>query len=152
MLKTTVFCVLVCVNVATSQSNKDLYNGQFNEYNNRPYDKSRESSRLPSPGDTDYRTYVYNNRRYGTDPGRYNPYNPSINQPGGFPYNPINTNPLDEQFKYNTNRDPNNPDALFPGILGGWREDLQGRERRDSKQLKRDIFVNTNYGQVQGFK
>uniref|UniRef100_A0A1L8D6I5 Carboxyl/cholinesterase-028a n=1 Tax=Plutella xylostella TaxID=51655 RepID=A0A1L8D6I5_PLUXY len=152
MLKTTVFCVLVCVNVATSQSNKDLYNGQFNEYNNHPYDKSRESSRLPSPGDTDYRTYVYNNRRYGTDPGRYNPYNPSINQPGGFPYNPINTNPLDEQFKYNTNRDPNNPDALFPGILGGWREDLQGRERRDSKQLKRDIFVNTNYGQVQGFK
>lgn len=50
------------------------------------------------------------------------------------------------------NRDPNNPDALFPGILGGWREDIQGRERRDSKQLKRDIFVTTNYGQVQGFK
>lgn len=50
------------------------------------------------------------------------------------------------------NRDPNNPDALFPGVLGGWREDLQGRERRDSRQLKRDIFVTTNYGQVQGFK
>lgn len=49
-------------------------------------------------------------------------------------------------------RDPGNPDAVFPGILGGWREDLQGKERRDSKQLPRDIFVTTNYGQVQGFK
>lgn len=140
---------LSCVSVA-SQSNKDLYNGQFNAHYNKQ-DQNKEY-RVPSPGDTDYRTYIYNNRRYGTDPTRTNPYNPNINQPGGFPYNPINTNPLDEQFKYNTNRDPNNPDALFPGVLGGWREDLQGRERRDSRQLKRDIFVTTSYGQVQGFK
>lgn len=83
------------------QSNKDLYNGQANSdfYNSR--EQTSRSSRLPSPGDSDYRTYVYNNRRYGTDPSRYNPYNPNINQPGGFPYNPINTNPLDDQFKYN---------------------------------------------------
>ena len=83
------------------QSNKDLYNGQANSdyYNSR--EQTPRSSRLPSPGDSDYRTYVYNNRRYGTDPARYNPYNPNINQPGGFPYNPINTNPLDNQFNYN---------------------------------------------------
>lgn len=90
---------LSCVSVA-SQSNKDLYNGQFNAYYNKQ-DQNKEY-RVPSPGDTDYRTYIYNNRRYGTDPTRSNPYNPNINQPGGFPYNPINTNPLDEQFKYNT--------------------------------------------------
>lgn len=48
--------------------------------------------------------------------------------------------------------DPNNPDAVFPGVLAGWREDLQGKERRDSRQLPRDVFVTTNYGQVQGFK
>lgn len=40
----------------------------------------------------------------------------------------------------------------FPGILGGWREDLQGKQRRDSLLLDRDVFVTTNYGQVQGFK
>lgn len=92
----------MCANVK-SQSNKDLYNGQFNNdyYNAQPQDRVRET-RLPKPGDSDYRTYVYNNRRYGTDPTRYNPYNPNINQPGGFPYNPIVTNPLDDQFKYNT--------------------------------------------------
>ncbi|XP_026319383.1 neuroligin-3-like, partial [Hyposmocoma kahamanoa] len=56
------------------------------------------------------------------------------------------------EWRHTRNRDPNNPDALFPGVLGGWREDLQGKERRDSRLLKRDIFVNTNFGQVQGFK
>ncbi|GBP14933.1 Neuroligin-4, Y-linked, partial [Eumeta japonica] len=49
----------------------------------------------------------------------------------------------------------NNPNAghtPFPGILAGWREDLQGKQRRDSLTLERDVFVTTNYGQVQGFK
>ena len=37
--------------------------------------------------------------------------------------------------------------------MGGWREDLQGKERPDSKNFRdRDVIVNTNYGQVQGFK
>lgn len=90
------------------------YESEFSgEYENRPQDKAQQSdgslreSRLPNPGDSDYRTYVYNNRRYGTDPTRYNPYHPTVNQPGGFPYNPLpynplNTNPLDDQYKYNT--------------------------------------------------
>lgn len=47
---------------------------------------------------------------------------------------------------------PNNPQTPFPGVLGGFREDLQGKQRRDSLLLDRDIFVMTNYGQVQGFK
>lgn len=97
-----IFLTFVISASVKSQSNKDLYNGQFSgEYHTKTHDSSRES-RLPNPGDTDYRTYIYNNRRYGADPSRYNPYNPNINQPGGFPYNPIITNPLDEQFKYNT--------------------------------------------------
>lgn len=103
MLRNALLAALLTCGAVRSQSNKDLYNGQFVDpqfYDNRQ--GSRESSRMPSPGDSDYRTYVYNNRRYGTDPSRYNPYNPSINQPGGFPYNPLNTNPLDDQYKYNT--------------------------------------------------
>lgn len=109
----------------------------------------------PSPGDTEYRTYYFNNRRYGQNPyvgSRFNNYNPSFPESGGYPYNPINSNPLDDTLRYNQNMDPNNPNSAFPGILGGWRDDLQGKERRDSRQLPRDIFVNTNFGQVQGFK
>lgn len=37
-----------------------------------------------------------------------------------------------------------------PGVVGGWREDLQGKQRPDYMQLQqnRDIFVTTSYGQV----
>lgn len=44
------------------------------------------------------------------------------------------------------------PSVPLPGILGGWRQDLQGKERRDSLNLNNDVFVTTRYGQVQGFK
>ncbi|XP_020287923.1 neuroligin-4, X-linked isoform X2 [Pseudomyrmex gracilis] len=41
----------------------------------------------------------------------------------------------------------------LPGILAYWRKDLQGRERADSKNFRdRDVYVSTNYGQIQGFK
>lgn len=54
--------------------------------------------------------------------------------------------------KYVLQNNPQNVQTPFPGILGGWREDLQGAQRRDSLLLDRDVFVTTNYGQVQGFK
>lgn len=99
-MKGNIFLVFLLSASANCQSNKDLYNGQANnEYYGGNQDTPRQT-RLPSPGDSDYRTYVYNNRRYGVDPTRYNPYNPNINQPGGFPYNPLYTNPLDDQYKY----------------------------------------------------
>lgn len=44
------------------------------------------------------------------------------------------------------------PRFPLPGVLSGWRSDLQGKERPDSRNLERDIFVQTNYGQIQGFK
>jgi neuroligin len=58
------------------------------------------------------------------------------------------------RFTFFTQNNPNNPQTPFPGILGGWREDLQGTFRRDSlsNQQDRDVFVTTNYGQVQGFR
>lgn len=40
----------------------------------------------------------------------------------------------------------------LPGVLAGWRSDLQGKMRPDSLQLDRDVYVQTSYGQVQGFK
>lgn len=108
MFNNAFLLVLLCATV-NSQSNSDLYNPQYmNEFYNKQGEQgdSSRQTRIPSPGDSDYRTYVYNNRRYGFDPTRYNPYNPNINQPGGFPYNPIpynplNPNPLDDQYKYN---------------------------------------------------
>ncbi|XP_059481006.1 neuroligin-2 isoform X2 [Neocloeon triangulifer] len=41
-----------------------------------------------------------------------------------------------------------------PGILAGWRSDLQGRQRPDSINLvnDRDVYVTTPFGQIQGFK
>lgn len=156
MKRTYFVLLLIHISVVRSQYTHNDYSEEY--YRSRNSDSSQESL-LPNAGDSDYRTFLYNGRRYGTNMNRFNPYNPDINKPGGFPYhpldkpyNPLNPNPLDEDFKFNTNRDPNNPDALFPGVLGGWREDLQGRERRDSRQLKRDVFVDTNFGQVQGFK
>nr|CAD7571567.1 unnamed protein product [Timema californicum] len=46
--------------------------------------------------------------------------------------------------------DPTN--IPLPGVLRGWRPDLQGKQRPDSLQLPRDVTVTTTYGQVQGFK
>ncbi|KAL1123267.1 hypothetical protein AAG570_002353 [Ranatra chinensis] len=42
----------------------------------------------------------------------------------------------------------------MPGILGGWRADLQGKQRPDSprQEVDRDVIVTTSFGQVQGFR
>ncbi|KAJ8961012.1 hypothetical protein NQ314_006015, partial [Rhamnusium bicolor] len=45
-----------------------------------------------------------------------------------------------------------NAEPILPGILGGWREDLQGKRREQTKEKLRDVFVETTYGNVQGFQ
>lgn len=39
----------------------------------------------------------------------------------------------------------------MPGILSGWRTDLQGKMREITKERRRDIFKKTTHGDVQGF-
>lgn len=120
-----------------------------------------------------YRTYTFNDRRYGHyQPDGYGSQYPGQKQAGQYPAGV----PLGEdKFKYDPvsfvnifpvavcsghinemscvlQNNPQNVQTPFPGVLGGWREDLQGKQRRDSLILDRDIFVTTNYGQVQGFK
>ncbi|KAL9874871.1 neuroligin-like protein glit-1 isoform X1 [Glossina fuscipes] len=97
--------------------------------------------RWPNPGDSDYRTYIFNGRRYGHYPSSdYSLKVSDRNEAGLYPEATPHKN------------SPNSGQVSFPGILAGWREDLQGKERRDSSTLERDVFVTTNYGQVQGFK
>ncbi|XP_026669424.1 cholinesterase isoform X2 [Ceratina calcarata] len=97
----------------------------------------RDGVYVPTNGH-DHRTdtYIYKDRRYGYRPSYLDPvYRGPVRRPGDrFPY------------EETTSRLP------LPGVLGGWREDLQGRERPDSKDLDRDVTVGTIYGQVQGFK
>ncbi|VEN52987.1 unnamed protein product [Callosobruchus maculatus] len=40
----------------------------------------------------------------------------------------------------------------LPGILSGWREDLQGKMREQTREKDRYVFVETTYGNVQGFQ
>ncbi|XP_078046974.1 carboxyl ester lipase-like protein Gli isoform X2 [Augochlora pura] len=102
---------------------------------NRYY--GRDGVYVPNNG-PDHRTdtYIYKDRRYG--------YRPSY-------LDPIDKGPPrlpDDRYHY----EDTSSRLPLPGILGGWREDLQGKERADSKSLDRDVIVTTAYGQVQGFK
>lgn len=127
-----------------------------------PFDPRR--SKPPNPGDVDYRTYLYNSRRYGetyfTNDARY----PNMYQ-SGFPQNKPVYNPADGTFRYpvwplslclvfftqNWFQNPNlQPAVPMPGVLGSWRPDLQGKQRPDYIQLQssRDIYVSTSYGEV----
>ncbi|XP_019696047.1 neuroligin-2 isoform X2 [Harpegnathos saltator] len=80
-----------------------------------------------------YKTIFYKDRRYGLlDPLDRGP-----------------TRAPEDRYLY----EHSTPRIPLPGILAGWRKDLQGKERPDSKTFRdRDVIVNTNYGQVQGFK
>ncbi|KAL0268985.1 UNVERIFIED_CONTAM: hypothetical protein PYX00_010741 [Menopon gallinae] len=131
-----------------------IYGGYQNPYTQKNGDQ--HFVRL-NPGDRDYQTFEYNGRRYGQsfpeyDPRYYDNRHPSFNNPN-YP----------ENRRYNPDFNPNDPTVRFsdtsgifskPGVVGGWRDDLQGKQRPDYMQLQqnRDIFVTTSYGQVQGFR
>ncbi|XP_011300993.1 neuroligin-2 isoform X1 [Fopius arisanus] len=121
--------LILCPIIAVHTQNNDPYNG------GRSY--GRDGVFVPA-GAPERHTYVYKNRMYG--------YQPSY-------LDPIYMGPTRApEDRYRPEDGPRYPN--LPGILGGWREDLQGRQRADSKRLEidRDVFVNTHYGQVQGFK
>nr|XP_018906011.1 PREDICTED: acetylcholinesterase [Bemisia tabaci] len=113
------------------------------------------------------KTYIYNSRRYGQPvappelgypPNR--PYQPNFDPNAQFPsqypnqYNPNVNNPYSTNFDetYKLGEDFTNKLAQLPGVLGIWRPDLQGKKRPGWNELERDIIVETNYGQIQGFK
>ncbi|XP_054268687.1 neuroligin-2 [Macrosteles quadrilineatus] len=118
--------------------------------------EGREVFTLPPPGDPNYRTYIYNNRRYGqalpprefipsyNNPQLPNPnsYDPTINR--GLP-------PGEDPNRYMFNHELGQLIPL-PGVLGKWRPDLQGKQRDNWQSLERDVIVDTKYGKVQGFK
>ncbi|XP_044588308.1 acetylcholinesterase isoform X1 [Cotesia glomerata] len=125
-----IFYFIVNFNFYFINCQDSRYGSQYNQYN-------RDGVYVP-PGSPGYQTYFYKDRRYG--------YQPSY-------LDPISRGPTrNPEDRFNYGEDPRQ--QYLPGILGGWREDLQGRKRPDSKQLEenRDVYIRTNYGQVQGFK
>ncbi|XP_072401949.1 cholinesterase isoform X1 [Diabrotica undecimpunctata] len=85
-------------------------------------------------------TYLYKGRRYGQN------YN--SNYYGQRPGDP-RIRGQDERFSYDR---AGIAEPILPGILGGWREDLQGKKRDQTREKLRDVFVDTVYGTVQGFQ
>lgn len=106
-----------------------------------PYDNPYDRFSRPDPGDPGYRTFTYNNRRYGQ-------YQPNDFSGVRLPGDP-NRVGQDVRFRYD---ERGNAEPILPGILGGWRDDLQGKQRQDSLTKYRDIFVKTKHGDVQGFR
>ncbi|XP_039288226.1 neuroligin-2 isoform X1 [Nilaparvata lugens] len=119
-----------------------------------PQNPTYNSNNYGVPGDPRFRGSFTNNgnfRNYGQPglgaSGAYIPqnYDPTkLNQ-----LNPGQNIPLpgleNQQFRL--------PDGVrLPGVLGGWRPDLQGKQRPDSLLLDKDVYVKTPVGQVQGFK
>ncbi|KAL7040598.1 hypothetical protein ACKWTF_000454 [Chironomus riparius] len=143
-----VFMLSFCALFAFTYAQLYPQNPYLKDRDPRWYSRPGEDYRPRDPGDKEYRTYVYGNRRYGYyQPSGYGQY-PGQYQPDQYPGN---TGLGDDKFKHDP-LNPNNPQTPFPGVLGGFREDLQGKLRRDSLLLDRDVFVMTNYGEVQGFK
>nr|WEQ60887.1 neuroligin [Phaedon brassicae] len=129
----------------------DIISGQYDEYARYPsgYPPNKQNPyneygpRLPyGPNDKDYRTtYFYKGRRYGQSFGS------DYNNQGRLGDPRIRGQ--DERFTYDR---AGNAEPILPGILSGWREDLQGKRREQTKEKQRDIFVETTYGSVQGFQ
>lgn len=131
--------------------NRDGYNrdGQFRGggtgYNRDGYNRESQYGRdqyggYPSrsgyPTSSGSGTYWSGDRRYG------------YQQPGDDNYD-YNRHDSSNQDRYNQGQGVVPP---VPGVLAGWRPDLQGKERANSRQLPRDVTVTTTYGEVQGFR
>ncbi|KAF7273692.1 hypothetical protein GWI33_013605 [Rhynchophorus ferrugineus] len=123
----------------------DIILGQYDQYEYGQYQHNQYNTygeqlpyNIPNPGEKDYRTFIYKGRRYGQQNNYY------YGIPGD-----SRIRGQDERFSYDRQ---GNSEPILPGILGGWREDLQGKQREQTKELPRDVFVKTTHGDVQGFQ
>jgi neuroligin len=108
--------------------------------------------------------YVNNNeqRNWGYPDRGYGHQQPGGSNTDGYYYNTrvrggVGVGGIGGRFHGNRPEDdPNYQSTPFPqpGILAGWRSDLQGRQRPDSINYAndRDVYVTTPVGQIQGFK
>lgn len=133
-----VFC-MVCVKNTLGQYDP------YNNYNGYPPNQQNPYNiygpHLPHSNDPEYRkTYIYKGRRYGQnfnfDYKQVSPGDPRIQG-------------QDTRFAYDR---AGNAEPIQPGVLGGWREDLQGKARPQTKELQRDVYAETTHGTVQGFQ
>lgn len=149
---------------SSGQYNTDQRSGQYNndqrsgQYNNNNDQRSGQNNNNNPQGQ-------YNNEnRYGQY-GLYNDHGYKGDAPGsntdGYYYNTrirggVGAGGVGGRFYGNPSddRDHYHLSTPFPqpGVLAGWRPDLQGRQRPDSINLERDAYVTTSYGQIQGFK
>ncbi|KAG5863947.1 hypothetical protein JTB14_034439, partial [Gonioctena quinquepunctata] len=116
------------------------YPGRYPPNQQNPYNE--HGPHLPyNPNEREYRTYIYKGRRYGQslNTNYYNQGSPGDPRIRG----------QDERFTYDR---AGNAEPILPGILGGWREDLQGKRREQTREKPRDVFVDTTHGSVQGFQ
>ncbi|XP_044765921.1 neuroligin-2 [Coccinella septempunctata] len=106
----------------------------FHQY---PYPQYTQNNQYdPGVNDQKYRTFWYKNRRYGQPNNHYGW------RPGDPRYG------KDESYVYDKY---GNQEQILPGVLAGWREDLQGKQRAETKNQRKDITVKTIHGDVQGF-
>ncbi|XP_065165136.1 neuroligin-2 isoform X3 [Atheta coriaria] len=145
IIASAVLLLLLCVVITVAQDyGRERYPYPPNPptYNRNPYAYPHDPYNRPDPGDRDYRTFFYNGRRYGQQATSSNNRE--------YPGDP-NRVGQDERFLYDQH---GNVAPMLPGILGGWREDIQGKLRADSMNINRprDITVKTKHGPVQGFK
>ncbi|KAK6618095.1 hypothetical protein RUM44_002537 [Polyplax serrata] len=120
------------------------YYGGYPDLNKPSFRNNEYSDRL-NPGDQN---------NYGNRPPHYNTrfqdgHNLNDHYPNFNPNYPSeNYNPNDPRYKFMYGGGK----VSAPGVIGGWKENLQGKFRLLSPQEKRDIFVTTSYGQIQGFQ
>lgn len=117
-----------------NQSPGSSYRGYpGNQEQRRNY--SQQSQRPYYPGSTGNQNYPgqagVRNRNYQQGRGSFDPGDP-------------HRNIWNEPWSTTTIR------PVAPGVLGGWRPDLQGKQRQDDlHRLPETVFVQTSYGRVQ---
>lgn len=121
-------------------------NPQYNNPNNPYNHQTNWRSNYPGSGGSGSTS-----DRDRSDGGRYNNRYPTgpINYPGRVTFNPGDpfVNLWNQEWSTTTYR----PTA--PGVLGRWRQDLQGQQRpEDINTVPQAVYVTTNYGRIQGYK